>query len=110
MKPRHAAALALVGWYWMVPPTYIYPIHGNVLDPNNRVVVNLNAPLTWRFNWGEYDSRSACEAKRANNIQEDTTLEKDLKTKPSNELEEFVEMDRHSLCVATDDPRLKEAK
>jgi hypothetical protein len=102
MKRRHAAALALVGWYWMVPPTYIYPIHGNVLDPNNRVVVNLNAPLTWWFNWGEYDSRSACEAKRANNIQEDTTLE--------NGLEEFVEMDRHSLCVASDDPRLKEAK
>jgi hypothetical protein len=76
--------------------------------PNNRVVVNLNPPLAWWFNWGEYDSRSACEAKRAKNIQEDTTLEKNLEMKPPDELEGFVEMDRHSLCVASDDPRLKE--
>jgi hypothetical protein len=28
MKPRHAAALALVGWYLMVPPTAAVTRHG----------------------------------------------------------------------------------
>jgi len=39
MKPRHAAALALVGWYLMVPPT---------LDPRRQqsgLFVDLSAPL-----------------------------------------------------------------
>jgi hypothetical protein len=36
MKPRHAAALALVGWYLMVPP----PMDGNPQTPD------LSAPLS----------------------------------------------------------------
>jgi hypothetical protein len=106
MKPRHAAAIALVGWYLMVPPTFVYPIRGNVLDPNSRVVVNLNAPLAWWFNWGEYDSRSVCETRRVKMIQQDAKLEKNLTMKPPNEIEGIAEMDQHALCVATDDPRL----
>jgi len=107
MNLSHAAALALVGWYLMVPPTFVYPINGNVLDPNSRVQVNLNAPLAWWFNFGEYDSRSSCETVRAREIQRDAKLEENfLKTKPPNELIGIEEMDKNARCVASDDPRL----
>src|SRR5216683_7713449 len=43
MKPRHAAALALVGWYVMVPPPVIH----------SSVPVNLGAPLS---EWGIFSA------------------------------------------------------
>ena len=109
MNPRHAAALALMGWCLMAPPTWVYPINANVLDPNSRVQVNLNAPLAWWFNYGEYSSRSNCEVDRIRQIREVVKLEDNFpKTKLPNELIGIEEVDKHLLCVASDDPRLKE--
>ena len=51
MKTRHAAALALIGWYLLVPPPVIH----------SSVPVNLDAPL---LKWGifsTHDSAAKCE-------------------------------------------------
>jgi hypothetical protein len=59
---RHAAALALVGWYLMLPP----------MEANEQGVLislNLNAPISkWDVS-GSYDSPSECRAARARSIQ-----------------------------------------
>jgi hypothetical protein len=89
----------------MVPPSFLY---GDWQNPNSRIEVSLNAPLDWWFKFGEYNSRSLCEAARAKSIQDDAKLEDNfLKTKPPNELQGIEEMHKHALCIATDDPRLK---
>ena len=105
MKACHAAALALVGWYLTVP---LFSLR-RLAEANSRIQVNLNAPLGWWFSFGEYNSRSLCEAARAKNIQQDAKLEDNfLKTKPPNELQGIEQMDKQALCIASDDPRLKE--
>jgi hypothetical protein len=52
MKLRHAAALALVGWYLMLPPI------------SRDGVVHAEARLTNWLNIGAYDSANDCEAAR----------------------------------------------
>jgi len=37
MKPRHAAALALVGWYLMVPTFFTITSNGTILSPKKRL-------------------------------------------------------------------------
>jgi len=50
MKLSHAAALALIGWYLMVPPPVVH----------NRLPVNLEAPLSeWRL-FSAHDSAAEC--------------------------------------------------
>lgn len=51
VKPRHAAALALVGWYLMTPPT-----------PNNDPdQFSANAPLSSWVQVGSYNSLEDCK-------------------------------------------------
>ena len=50
MNPRHAAVLALVGWYLMVPPSS---------DLATRL-----EPLYQSFQIGSFDSANACEQGR----------------------------------------------
>src|ERR1700730_14398252 len=51
MKPGHAAALALVGWYLMVPPPVLH----------SSVPVDSDAPLSkWRI-FSIHDSAAECE-------------------------------------------------
>jgi hypothetical protein len=60
MNLRHAAALALVGWYLMAPPTF----------PDNNVV-NFWAPISeWRLGDVTYVFDSAAECKRQEAIVE----------------------------------------
>jgi len=49
MKSRHAAALALVGWYLMIPPMGLH------------VEVEYNAPLSQWDMMGSFDSADECE-------------------------------------------------
>ena len=51
MKPRHAAALALVGWYLMVPPPVIH----------SSVPVDTDAPLSKWGIFSAHDSAADCE-------------------------------------------------
>src|ERR1700730_3819675 len=51
MKPPHAAVLALVGWYLMVPPPVLH----------SSLPVDLGAPLSeWRL-FSVHDSAAECE-------------------------------------------------
>jgi hypothetical protein len=88
MKCRHAAALALVGWYLMTPP-----LARGVID---RGVIEWDAPLTsWKI-IGRYETHSECRAVLVGYIEypEHHPFEKPLPSVPS-------------ACVSTDDPRLK---
>jgi hypothetical protein len=96
MNLRHAAALALVGWYLMYPPTTPRPDHRNLTD----------APLAEWKSGKSFDTAKECEAAR-------------LRVKKSaKELEDATVGDAvfHNLaeniasaqCIDSDDPRLKE--
>ena len=53
MKPRHTAALALVGWYLLVPPLVNAPYK-----------VDTEAPLTgWKV-YQTFDTRDECDKSR----------------------------------------------
>jgi hypothetical protein len=52
MKPRHAAALALVGWYLLVPPLVNAPYK-----------VDTEAPLAWKV-YQTFDTREECDKSR----------------------------------------------
>ncbi len=82
MNPRHAAALALVGWYLMVPPNGGGPVSGK-----------------WIIN-SSYDSAKECE-KAGEKLRENTQYV--LRRNPDAPGIEFMA----ATCIATDDPRLK---
>ena len=88
MNLRHAAALALVGWYLIVPPAT-----GDSFDKN--------APVSkWRQP-AAFDSAADCEQYRTEAIE---TFQK--KTDANGEYN--VSLYIAGRCVTSDDPRLKE--
>lgn len=94
MNVRHAAALALVVWFLLVPPI--------VLDATDQPRVQPTAPLNeWRV-YATFESREQCENLR------DKIREGERGLPPS---EKNAELKREAaaslLCVANDDPRLK---
>ncbi len=96
MKPCHAAALALVGWYLMVPPLVGDPFH-----------IDHAAPLSeWKIK-SSYDTAEQCEATR---IRKSNELGAKLNGR-TIESGSGAMMDMplgYAQCIATDDPRLKE--
>ena len=90
MKFRHAAALALVGWYLMLPP----------LTPNARWI-DTTAPLSaWYKVKPPYASMHDCE--RAKNAM--VALHRPNPSSPSEQLR--LKGEEAALCVPSDDPRL----
>ncbi len=91
MNLRHAAALALVGWYLMVPPM---DLATHKLNPDARF-------SAWH-NFGSYDHASACSSDREEQLnfwfRKGSLSEGERLT---------VEGLQYSQCIATDDPRLK---
>jgi hypothetical protein len=86
MRPCHAAALALVGWYLMIPP----------VDRDEHV--HPDAPLSSWFLDQSYDTAAACEKEK----RADMNKVKDVK-------DPWVRFAAYSeKCIATDDPRLKD--
>ena len=87
MKIRHAAALALVGWYLLVP------LPG---DPG--------APISLWSQIGSYDTAKECTAAQTQAI-------KHVKATDFHFSEATVKQTRdvflESQCIETDDPRLK---
>jgi hypothetical protein len=86
MKLRHAAALALVGWYLLVPS------HGQ-----------LQAPLSQWEVVTTFDSRSLCMSLRTPDIQT-WLIVKGVLNPTAAQLKKYVDSSR---CVSEDDPRLK---
>ena len=118
MKPRHAAALALVGWYLMLPPVDI---------PKGRYVEEASI-AAWR-KLVEYDTFTKCENRRQDdlrsylnhrneyNIDDPKWLRSDAMLDSKNGWPSGTtrKIDAHMLqgyvsrrCIASDDPRLKE--
>ena len=88
MKPRHAAALALVGWYLMMAPTSRNP-------QTDSFTVDLNAPLSaWQMVSSSYYSAADCEL-----------AERDL-VDTARLYPNVIAF--YTLCVPSDDPRLME--
>lgn len=108
MKIRHAAALALVGWYLMTPP---------VTDNNGHYMIAENAPLSDWKNIGGFDSADECTEykfwlnsglKKRYGEDFGTRLARLLRSKGTYE----IASDAATLvaqCIASDDPRLKES-
>jgi hypothetical protein len=104
MKPLHAGALAIVLWYLMIPPIGA----DNKIDPH--------APLSqWRRGVG-FESQKQCDDALKEAIQNPMTLAeyqaaatatRKAKMKPLT-IAEMTKRTAESLCVAGDDPRLKE--
>jgi hypothetical protein len=98
MKPRHTAALALVGWYLMMPPPY-----WSKTNPRN-------APLKEWTLFGRYDSAQECSDERSKMIRvQSMALLSDLAEGVSDANRPSLSLDfKHAQCIASDDPRLKE--
>jgi hypothetical protein len=95
MKPRHAAALVLMGWYLMVPPS-------SGSHPQT-------APLSGWLVIRGYDSAGECEAVRATKTQPPSQAVNDLVKKyapPGKWVDLAPEINPAARCVATDDPLL----
>jgi hypothetical protein len=83
MKPRHAAALALVGWYLLMPP-----LRG-AGHPDDQ------APISAWTVFRKFDSTAACQEWK---YRLETRARKTGKYGPRPVF----------MCVASDDPRLKQ--
>ena len=84
MKPRHAVALALVGWYLLMPPLL-----------ENDKTPRSNAPLSqWIINQS-FDTADLCEQVRLASMRQ-----------APNPDPAVQERRKRSVCVETDDPRL----
>ena len=95
MKLRHAAALALVGWYLFLPPPPIPP------DP---LPAKLPPVSKWLY-FAAFDSAKECEDHRRS--MEDQTASK-VKNPPDLKTTEMQVYAQFSLgqCIASDDLRL----
>jgi hypothetical protein len=93
MNLRHAAALALVGWYLMVPPR----------ASDHRTFI-FDAPLReWSTIMGSYDSAKECANDRTAQLNfwtNDAAKGLPYRAATLDSLE-------HPVCIASDDPRLK---
>jgi hypothetical protein len=102
VKPRHAAALALVGWYLMVPPIPQDPLL--LADPT--------PPLAVWFLKQSFDTAKECErARRAEDHEAELEMHDIAKAHAIETQIERVQILMQSIfsqCIATDDPRLKE--
>lgn len=86
MKPRHAAALALVGWYLMTPPLY----KDGELDEK--------APLKEWTIINSFDTATECSESVI-----ETSRQMNADTTTSNVVRRRLML---SACISTDDPRL----
>jgi len=94
MNLRHSAALALVGWYLMVPP----PMRVSDVKFDLAVIPDLNAPLPHWFNVRSFDTAADCTAE----------LEV-MKRRGAQFLREHPNpafADPVNRCVSSNDPRL----
>jgi hypothetical protein len=88
MKSRRVVALALVGWYLMLPH-FMYLADGSMSGPT--------APLPQWDLYGSYDSAAECETARSFAI---------TKASDHGDYAKLREELEAAQCIATNDPRL----
>lgn len=91
MKLRHFAALALVGWYLIVPPVFQHT------TDKSYWVAEVSELSRWKV-VDSFDSADDCRAAIAD-LPKRAPSDMDAKTKT------YVQS--KALCISTDDPRLK---
>jgi hypothetical protein len=100
MNPRHAAALALVGWYLMIPP----------LPEDPLLLADPTPPLSVWFLKQSFDTAKECEQVRKTEDHEAELQMHDLAKAHAIETNmghaQFFLQQIFSQCIATDDPRL----
>ena len=116
MTLRYAAALALVGWYLMLPPLRAND-HGEITSLSSYALLS-----QWDVS-ESYDSAAECRAGRAKRVRTmkegpcvftegpcDPSGRCHGKEKPCPQSEKklFAQQAEFGQCVASDDPRLKE--
>ena len=96
MKPRHTAALALVGWYLLVP-----------LLVNAPYKVDTEAPLrSWKV-YQTFDTRDECDKSRlAGQAKYKHTASAQVGSIKKGTRAFALQM-TFARCVSSDDPRLK---
>jgi hypothetical protein len=92
MKPRHAAALALVGWYLMVPPL-------SRSSNRQKIGSDFSRPLSEWLSVSVYDSEADCNKEIDAMNQRAASMAREHHTMLNIS---------HAQCIATDDPRLKD--
>jgi len=99
MKLRHAAALAILGWFLMVPQILAsqVPTDKDLIGP----FTTNNKPdfTSWR-RVGIFNTEAACEAARSE-------LQTTLVYKSPVPKETIARVAAYSQCVASNDPRVK---
>ena len=100
MRLRHAAALALVGWYLMAPP-------------RNGAEVIVYASMNQWENWSSYDSARECRTEldvwRSFPLSPGQNSERTARSADPG-LDKIYAEERQMynvVCIASDDPRLK---
>ena len=114
MKPRHAAALALVGWYLMAPHAYYDPKRAGKGYSGWMRDGDADSSLSaWKL-IGSYDSAADCESTRAA-LQKSGGKHRHFQGQGAvgeqREPEAYKKVISDALeraaCFASDDPRLK---
>jgi len=90
---RHAAALALFGWYLITPPWTYRSEDRSKPVAQRRYTANPDAPYSQWSIEQSFDSADKCEEGR-----------KEGQTWANNQLSNWL----YAICIASDDPRLKE--
>jgi hypothetical protein len=108
MKSRHAAALALVGWYLMMPPRG--GVSGDQFYPNDpfskSAGIGTDRLTGWRrFGKTEYASKGECEVEH----QGWKSIFPDPGNIPPERVTARIMVRGMAVlqCIASDDPRLK---
>jgi len=93
MKPRHAATLALVGWYLMMP------------TPAPETFMSVTPPVGRWDHLGSYDSEKDCDHASDEKYRESERAGFEMKGFNPEDVRRSWAL---AQCISTDDPRLKE--
>jgi hypothetical protein len=93
MKPRHAAALALVGWYLLYPR---WNAKKATLDPG--------LPLYRWYQVATFDSSADCEARKMKVLEDP---DNHTHARDAKKIADQERLRHQARCVSADDPQLK---
>jgi hypothetical protein len=117
MTPRHAATLALVGWYLLLPPqrqpSLIARASAWALGTHLVKEFDSNAPIATWVQLDEFESRNDCESQlthlNANaNLRIQAIYAHKNITQEDLDAEAYLGRVLFARCISSDDPRLKE--
>jgi len=105
MKPSHALALSLIGWYLLIPPVF------SPMGEYHHSFNDLSAPLNKWDIWARFDSQTSCEKEKQHLRIEAPVRLKFAREHPDQDANGNIvavsEAWQRADCIASDDPRLK---